>query len=99
MTPWCSSGSSSGSARCTTSSGGSASTSTSSCVNPLKFHYETLIFQTVIRKPYHYFVDKFTGKVASYTTSLSDELGMLLESVFFNYSGELVASSPSPGSC
>ena len=60
-------------------------------VNPLKFHYETLIFQTVSRKPYHYFVDKFTGKVASYTTSLSDELGVLLESVFFNYSGELVA--------
>lgn len=60
-------------------------------VNPLKFHYETLIFQTVTRKPYHYFVDKFTGKVASYTTSLSDELGVLLESVFFNYCGELVA--------
>ena len=60
-------------------------------VNPLKFHYETLIFQTVARKPYHYFVDKFTGKVASYTTSLSDELGVLLESVFFNYAGEVVS--------
>lgn len=60
-------------------------------VNPLKFLYETLVFQTVARKPYHYFVDKFTGKVASYTTSLSDELGVLLESVFFNYSGQVVS--------
>src|SRR5690349_8712819 len=49
-------------------------------INPLKFDYETLLFQTVILRPYHYFVDKFTGKVASYTTTLSDELGMLLES-------------------
>ncbi len=59
-------------------------------VNPLKFDYETVVFQTVIRKPYHYFVDKFTGKVASYTTTLSDELGFLLESLCFNYSGNAV---------
>src|SRR4051794_37060452 len=59
-------------------------------INPLKFDYETVIFQTVIQRPYHYFVDKFTGKVASYTTTLSDELGILLESLCFNYSGEAV---------
>lgn len=59
-------------------------------INPLKFDYETVIFQTVIRKPYHYFVDKFTGKVASYTTTLSEELGILLESLCFNYSGNAV---------
>lgn len=60
-------------------------------INPLKFEYETAIFQTVIRKPYHYFVDKFTGKVASYTTTLSNELGILLENLCFNYSGEVVS--------
>ena len=60
-------------------------------VNPLKFRYETLVFKSIVRRPYHYFVDKFTGKVASYTTSLSDELGILLESAFFNYSGEVVS--------
>ncbi|MCW2544196.1 MAG: transporter related [Frankiales bacterium] len=60
-------------------------------VNPIKFRYETLVFTSIVRRPYHYFVDKFTGKVASYTTSLSDELGILLESAFFNYSGEAVS--------
>jgi ABC-type multidrug transport system fused ATPase/permease subunit len=59
-------------------------------INPLRFQYETVIFQTVIRKPYHYFVDKFTGKVASYTTTLSTELGVLLEALCFNYSGQLI---------
>jgi ATP-binding cassette subfamily B protein len=60
-------------------------------VRPLQFRYEALLFQTVIRQPYHYFVDKFTGKVASYVSSLGDELGMLAESVFFNYCGDLTS--------
>lgn len=59
-------------------------------INPLRFQYENVIFQTVIRKPYHYFVDKFTGKVASYTTTLSTELGVLLENLCFSYSGQVV---------
>jgi len=60
-------------------------------INPLRFDYESILFQTVIRKPYHYFVDKFTGKVASYTTTLSEELGILLETLCFNYTGEVVS--------
>src|SRR4051794_20205077 len=60
-------------------------------VRPLQFRYEALLFQTVIRKPYHYFVDKFTGKVASYISSLGDELGMFAEAVFFNYCSEIAS--------
>jgi ATP-binding cassette subfamily B protein len=60
-------------------------------VRPLQFRYEALLFQTVIRKPYHYFVEKFTGKVASYISSLGDELGMFAEAVFFNYCSEVAS--------
>ena len=34
-------------------------------INPLSFRYESLVFERVIHKPYAYFTDKFTGKIAS----------------------------------
>ena len=49
------------------------------------FWYETFLFQRVIAKPYPYFVDKFTGKIGSYVTMLSDELRWLLENAMYNY--------------
>lgn len=49
------------------------------------FWYETHLFQQVITKPYPYFVDKFTGKIGSYITMLSDELRWLLENAMYNY--------------
>lgn len=41
-------------------------------VNPLPFRYETTLFRHVIAKPYGFFTDKFTGKISSYVTTLSD---------------------------
>ncbi len=34
-------------------------------LNRVSFDYETIVFQQIIQKLYPYFVDKFTGKVAS----------------------------------
>ncbi|MBL8122010.1 ABC transporter ATP-binding protein [Candidatus Saccharibacteria bacterium] len=59
-------------------------------VNPISFAYETRLFQAVIQKPYPYFVDKFTGKVSSYITTLSQELKGLLDEICFNYMPSLV---------
>lgn len=54
-------------------------------VNPISFTYETSLFQTVVQKPYPYFVDTFTGKLSSYITTLSQELRGLLDELCFNY--------------
>ncbi|HEY5152875.1 MAG TPA: ABC transporter ATP-binding protein [Candidatus Saccharimonadales bacterium] len=59
-------------------------------LNPVSHLYETLVFKQVIRKPYPYFVDKFTGKVSSYVTSIGQELQDLMEKIFWDYAGQLV---------
>lgn len=59
-------------------------------VNPLSFLYETHLFRAVITKPYPYFVDKFTGKISSYISSLRSEFHTLLDQATFNYSASLV---------
>ena len=58
---------------------------------PISFHYETFLFRSVIRKPYPYFVDKFTGKIGSYITSMSNEIKWLLDDAMFSYVGSLVS--------
>lgn len=52
---------------------------------PLAYKYETVLFRQVIHKPYPYFVDKFTGKLASYISTLSQEMRALTEALFYNY--------------
>lgn len=60
-------------------------------VSPLNFQYESILFREVIRKPYPYFVDKFTGKLASYITTISQENRDLLSDICFNYTGQIVS--------
>lgn len=52
---------------------------------PITFQYETGLFYSVIAKPYPYFVGKFTGKIASYVTSLRKEFEDLLDVIFWQY--------------
>ena len=59
-------------------------------VNPLSFRYESLVFERVVHKPYAYFTDKFTGKIASYISTLGLELNTFLQSIFWNYISEMV---------
>jgi len=60
-------------------------------LKPLSHSYENLLFHTVITKPYPYFVDKFTGKVSSYITTISQEMRGLTEDLCYNYVGQLVS--------
>lgn len=60
-------------------------------VHPLPYRYENILFERVIRKPYPYFVDKFTGKISSYITSLTQELNNFTDSIFFNYINQIVS--------
>lgn len=60
-------------------------------LNPISHQYESLIFKQVIRQPYPYFVDKFSGKVSSYITSIGQELKDFTEKVFWDYSGQAIS--------
>jgi ATP-binding cassette, subfamily B, bacterial len=57
-------------------------------VIPLSYEYETILFKQVIRKPYPYFVGKFTGKVASYIGTISQEQRGLFQDLCYNYINE-----------
>lgn len=59
-------------------------------LNAISFEYETVVFTHAIRKPYPYFVDKFTGKLASYTNSLGQEFRDFMEHAFWEYAGHAV---------
>jgi ATP-binding cassette subfamily B protein len=59
--------------------------------NRVSFDYETILFRQIIHKPYPYFVDKFTGKVASYITTISQELRDFTQNVFFEYASQLIS--------
>jgi ATP-binding cassette, subfamily B, bacterial len=54
-------------------------------VSSLSFEYESILFRLIIRKPYPYFVDKFTGKVASYITNLTQEQRGFFDELCYNY--------------
>jgi ABC-type multidrug transport system fused ATPase/permease subunit len=60
-------------------------------LNSVAYEYETLAFKHVIRKPYPYFVDKFTGKLSSYITTLSKEFKELMENIFWNYANAIIS--------
>lgn len=59
-------------------------------INPLSFRYESLVFERVVHKPYAYFTDKFTGKIASYVSTLGLELNNFLQNVFWSYISESI---------
>jgi ATP-binding cassette, subfamily B, bacterial len=58
---------------------------------PLSFSYENILFNHVVRKPYPYFVDKFTGKISSLITKLSQELRDQLEKIFWDYTEQVIS--------
>jgi ABC-type multidrug transport system fused ATPase/permease subunit len=58
---------------------------------PLSFRYENILFEKIIRQPYPYFVDKFTGKMSSYITTISQEFHDFLDNLCFNYVAQLVS--------
>ncbi|MGC8460661.1 MAG: ABC transporter ATP-binding protein [Candidatus Dormibacteria bacterium] len=60
-------------------------------MKPLAFRYEQVLFSNVISEPYPYFVDKLTGKIASYITLIRQELDMLTQEVPYNYVGQIVS--------
>jgi ATP-binding cassette subfamily B protein len=60
-------------------------------ITPISFRYETILFQRVIHKPYYYFVDKFTGKLSSYITTISQEMRELLNNICYNYTNQVVS--------
>jgi ABC-type multidrug transport system fused ATPase/permease subunit len=60
-------------------------------INPLSYEYDTLLFKEVIRKPYPYFVDKFTGKLSSYIGTISQEMREFFTQITYNYTSQLVS--------
>ena len=60
-------------------------------VLPISFKYQNLVFRLVIRRPYPYFIDKFTGKISSYVTTLGREQKDLFETICYNYTSQVVS--------
>lgn len=60
---------------------------------PISYKYESLLFGHIIKKPYPYFVDKFTGKISSNLTTISQEYRTLVDNALFNYVGSAVSIS------
>ena len=59
-------------------------------IRPLGYWYENMLFRQVIRQPYPYFVDKFTGKLSSYITTIGQESREFLNDLFYNYISQVV---------
>lgn len=59
-------------------------------INPLSALYDTLLFREIIRKPYPFFVDKFTGKLSSYVNTISQEMREFFTDVCYNYTSQAV---------
>ncbi len=59
-------------------------------LRPLGYAYEKILFFEVIRKPYPYFIDKFTGKVSANISILDQEFQDFLQTIFYSYLVEIV---------
>ncbi|MDB5185131.1 MAG: transporter related [Candidatus Saccharibacteria bacterium] len=60
-------------------------------IMPLAPLYETILFRETIRKPYPYFVDKFTGKISSYITTIGQEMRQFFDNALYDYVGSFVS--------
>jgi ABC-type multidrug transport system fused ATPase/permease subunit len=60
-------------------------------LNPVAYRYENILFKYIVRKPYPYFVDKFTGKLSSYINTISEELRGLIENICYEYTNQVVS--------
>lgn len=54
--------------------------------------FDDVIFDAVMRHPYGYFVDKFTGKVSSYANTLGREFRELMDNFYNQYINMVVAT-------
>ncbi len=52
---------------------------------PPAHRFNNVVFDAVITQPYGYFVDKFTGKISSYTTTLGREYRELTDEFFYHH--------------
>lgn len=59
-------------------------------LNPLAYSYDSLVFKEVIQRPYPYFVDKLSGKIAANIGTLGQEFRDFLVNTCYNYSGNFV---------
>ncbi len=59
-------------------------------LNGRSYEFGNMMFQGVIKKPYPYFVDKFTGKISSYVSDLGREYRQFVTNICYNYIGMLV---------
>lgn len=59
-------------------------------INTIPHEYETLLFRAVITQPYPYFVDKFTGKISSHITTISNELKDFLKLIYYSYLASVI---------
>lgn len=57
------------------------------------YAFETIVFQAVMSRRYPYFVDKFTGKISNYVTSVGREFREFVDNVFWQYA-DLVTKLP-----
>ena len=60
-------------------------------IGPLSFEYENMLFRMIVHKPYPYFVDKFTGKLSSYITTISQEQRSLFNDLCYNYTSQTIS--------
>lgn len=59
-------------------------------INPLSYRYESEMARFVLQKPYPFFVGKYTGKIASYITTLGKETRLFTDRLLYNYSQGVV---------
>lgn len=59
-------------------------------IKRLNHDYENLLFEKTIQQPYPYFVDKFTGQISTYITTIRQEFREFFDNVFFEYSTQLI---------
>lgn len=60
-------------------------------IKPLSHQYENILFEKTIRQPYPYFVDKFTGQVSTYITTIRQEFRQFLDDLFFEYTTQVIS--------
>jgi len=53
--------------------------------------FEDFVYRSVLRHPYSFFVDKFTGKISSYTNTLGQEFRELMDNICYQYINLLVS--------
>lgn len=59
-------------------------------INPLSYRYESEMARFVLQKPYPFFVGKYTGKIASYITTIGKETRLFTDRLLYNYSQGVV---------